>query len=53
MAVFKPTQEEINQYLARFEGDIPLFIYPRGLFTYKYQIHFVESNIDLRSGLYL
>ena len=24
MAVFKPTQEEINQYLARFEGDVPL-----------------------------
>ena len=52
MAVFKPTQEEINQYLARFEGDIPLVISGRGLFTYKFQIHFVESEINLRSGLY-
>ena len=52
MAVFKPTQEEINQYLARFEGDVPLVIYGRGLFTYKFQIHFVESEINLRSGLY-
>lgn len=51
MAVFKPNQEEINQYLARFEGYIPLVIYPRGLFTYKYQIHFVESDIDLEYGM--
>lgn len=52
MAVFKPTQEEINQYLARFEENIPLVISGRGLFTRKYQIHFVESDINLRSGLY-
>ena len=52
MAVFKPTQEEINQYLSRFEGNVPLVISGRGLFTYKYQIHFVESDINLRSGLY-
>jgi hypothetical protein len=52
MAFFKPTQEEINQYLARFEGDIPLVIYPRGLFRPKFQIKLVESNIKIRSGLY-
>jgi len=52
MAVFKIIQEEINQYLTRFEGTVPLVIYGRGLFTYKYQIHFVESDINLRSGLY-
>jgi hypothetical protein len=52
MGLFKPTQEEINQYLARFKGDVPLVIYGRGLFTYKFQIHFVESEINLRSGLY-
>ena len=51
MAVFKITQEEINQYMARFEGSVPLVIYPRGLFTYKYQLHFVESEIDLKFGL--
>jgi len=51
MAVFTPTQEEINQYLARFEGDVPLVISGRGLFTYKYQIHFVESDIDLEYGM--
>jgi len=52
MGLFKPTQEEINQYLARFTGTVPLVIYGRGLFTYKFQIHFVESEINLRSGLY-
>lgn len=51
MAIFKITQEEINQYMARFEGSVPLVIYPRGLFTYKYQLHFVESEIDLKFGL--
>ena len=51
MAVFKPTQEEINKYLARFEGDVPLVISGRGLFTYKFQIHFVESDIDLEYGM--
>ena len=51
MAVFTPTQEEINQYLARFEGDIPLVIYPRGLFRPKFQIKLVESEINLRSYL--
>jgi hypothetical protein len=52
MGLFKPTQEEINQYLARFTGTVPLVIYGRGLFTYKFQIHFVESEIDLEYGLY-
>ena len=51
MAVFTPTQEEINQYLARFEGDVPLVIYGRGLFRPKFQIKFVESEINLRSYL--
>lgn len=50
MAVFKITQEEINQYLARFEGDIPLVISGRGLFRPKFQIRFVESEIDLEYG---
>ena len=52
MAVFKPTQEEINQYLARFKGNTPLVIYPRGLFRPKFQIKLAESDINLRSSLY-
>ena len=50
MAVFKPTQEEINQYLARFKGDIPLVISGRGLFRPKFQIKLAESEIDLEYG---
>jgi len=30
MAVFKINQEEINQYLARYEGNTPLVVFPRG-----------------------
>ena len=52
MAVFKPTQEEINQYLARFKGNTPLVIYPRGLFRPTFQIKLAESDINLRSSLY-
>jgi|APSaa5957512535_1039671.scaffolds.fasta_scaffold283283_1 hypothetical protein len=52
MAVFKITQGEINQYLGRFEGTVPLVIYGRGLVTRKFQLNFVESEIALRSGLY-
>ena len=50
MAIFKITQEEINQYLARFTGTIPLVICGSGKFTLKYQIHFVESDIYLQFG---
>tara|TARA_B110000503_G_scaffold116771_1_gene176169 strand:+ start:13405 stop:14184 length:780 start_codon:yes stop_codon:yes gene_type:complete len=51
MTVFKITPEEINQYLTRFEESLPLVIYPRGSFTYKYQLDFVESDIYLQFGL--
>lgn len=51
MTIFKITQEEINQYLTRFEGNVPLVIYPRGLFSYKHQLHFIESDIYLQFGL--
>jgi hypothetical protein len=51
MAVFTPTQEEINQYLERFEGNVPLVIYGRGLFRPKFQIELAESDIDLEYGM--
>jgi hypothetical protein len=51
MVIFKITQEEINQYLARFTEITPLVIYGSGKFPSKYQIDFVESDIDLEFGL--
>tara|TARA_B110000261_G_C13069287_1_gene351475 strand:- start:1608 stop:1748 length:141 start_codon:yes stop_codon:yes gene_type:complete len=36
MAVFKINQEEINQYLARYEGNTPLVVFPRGFMNNIY-----------------
>lgn len=48
----KITQEEISKYLKRYEGTIPLVIYPPKIFPRKCEPTLIESDIELKSGLH-
>lgn len=50
MTSSKMTQEVINKYLKRFEGTVPLVVYPQGLYLDKCRATFIESEIDLEYG---
>jgi hypothetical protein len=46
------TKEQLQEYLQRFAGTVPLVIYPNGRYPHKCRPIFVESEINLRRGLY-
>lgn len=46
------TKTEMQEYLQRFIGTIPLIIAPRNPYPHKCRPIFVESEIDLEYGLY-
>lgn len=52
MTISKVTPEEAKQYLKRFEGTVPLVIYPQSPYPRKCQPTFIESEINLEYGLY-
>ncbi len=48
----KKTKEELEQYERRFEGTVPLVIYPRSPYPKTCLPNLLESELKLRHGLY-